>query len=190
MVFWWTRRYFGPAAGVLAICLFTMIPTILAHAGLATTDMGLAACLGAAFLAMLIWVEEPTNQARRRIRVLHGAGHARQVHHAGIFSGGRGHRAGILPGGRASRHRQAHATGAGACGQLRHRGGRLPVRRVGGLLLLVRQGAGVECEPACLGILRRHPRGLAAQHKTAIRRGCWARRGVTAGGITSRWRWR
>ena len=37
-----------------------MIPTVLAHAGLATTDMGLAACLGAAFLAMLVWVEEPT----------------------------------------------------------------------------------------------------------------------------------
>jgi hypothetical protein len=60
VVFWWARRYFGAAAGVLAICLFTMIPTVLAHAGLATTDMGLAACLGAAFLAMLIWGEEPT----------------------------------------------------------------------------------------------------------------------------------
>jgi hypothetical protein len=62
VVFWWTRRYFGAAAGVLAICLFTMIPTVLAHAGLATTDMGLAACLGAAFLTMLIWAEEPTNK--------------------------------------------------------------------------------------------------------------------------------
>ena len=39
-----------------------MIPTVLAHAGLATTDMGLAACLGAAFLTMLIWVEEPTDK--------------------------------------------------------------------------------------------------------------------------------
>src|ERR1035441_10074902 len=28
--------------------------------GLATTDMGLAACLGLAFLAMLVWAEEPT----------------------------------------------------------------------------------------------------------------------------------
>jgi hypothetical protein len=62
VVFWWAQRYFGAAAGVLAIGLFTMIPTILAHAGLATTDMGLAACLGAAFLTMLIWVEEPTNR--------------------------------------------------------------------------------------------------------------------------------
>jgi 4-amino-4-deoxy-L-arabinose transferase-like glycosyltransferase len=62
VVFYWARRYFGPASGVIAIAIFTMIPTVLAHAGLATTDMGLAACLGAAFLAMLIWAEQPTNK--------------------------------------------------------------------------------------------------------------------------------
>ncbi len=60
VVFYWTRRYFGAAAGVVATAFFTMIPTVLAHAGLATTDMGLASCLGAAFLAMLVWVEQPT----------------------------------------------------------------------------------------------------------------------------------
>ena len=60
VVFFWARRYFGGASGVIATGLFTLIPTVLAHAGLATTDMGLAACLGAAFLAMLVWLEEPT----------------------------------------------------------------------------------------------------------------------------------
>ncbi len=60
VVFYWARRYFGIAIGVVSVGLFTMIPTILAHAGLATTDMGLAACLGAAFLAMLVWAERPT----------------------------------------------------------------------------------------------------------------------------------
>ena len=65
VVFYWGRRYFGIACGVVATCLFTLIPPILAHAGLATTDMGLAACLGAAFLAMLIWAGEPT--------LIHGA---------------------------------------------------------------------------------------------------------------------
>jgi len=59
VVFYWARRYFGLATGVIATLLFTLIPTVLAHAGLATTDMGLAACLGAAFLAMLVWAEEP-----------------------------------------------------------------------------------------------------------------------------------
>ena len=60
VVFYWTRRYFGAATGVIATLFFTLIPTVLAHAGLATTDMGLASCLGAAFLAMLVWVEHPT----------------------------------------------------------------------------------------------------------------------------------
>ena len=60
VVFDWARRYFGTASGVVATCLFTLIPTVLAHAGLATTDMGLAACLAAAFLAMLVWAGEPT----------------------------------------------------------------------------------------------------------------------------------
>jgi hypothetical protein len=59
VVFYWARRYFGLATGVIATLLFTLIPTVLAHAGLATTDMGLTACLGAAFLAMLVWAEEP-----------------------------------------------------------------------------------------------------------------------------------
>ena len=56
----WGRRYFGAATGVVAALCFTLIPTVLAHAGLATTDMGLASTLGAAFLAMMIWAEEPT----------------------------------------------------------------------------------------------------------------------------------
>jgi hypothetical protein len=60
VVFCWARRYFGAAIGVIAAFLFTLIPTVLAHAGVSTTDMGLTACLGAAFLAMLVWAEEPT----------------------------------------------------------------------------------------------------------------------------------
>jgi hypothetical protein len=60
VVFYWTRRFAGAATGVIAVGLFTLIPTVLAHAGLATTDMGLAACLGAAFLALLLWAEEPS----------------------------------------------------------------------------------------------------------------------------------
>jgi 4-amino-4-deoxy-L-arabinose transferase-like glycosyltransferase len=36
---------------VLAAGLFTLVPTVLAHAGLATTDMPLTACLSGAFFA-------------------------------------------------------------------------------------------------------------------------------------------
>jgi hypothetical protein len=60
MVYLWTRRYFGPAAAVLSTALFTLVPTVIAHSGLATTDMALTGCLTAAFFALLIWAEEPT----------------------------------------------------------------------------------------------------------------------------------
>jgi len=60
MVFLWARRHFGGAAAVLSTALFTLVPTVLAHAGLATTDMPLAGCFTAAFVALLLWAEEPT----------------------------------------------------------------------------------------------------------------------------------
>ena len=60
VVFFWTRHTFGAPAAALATLLFTLVPPVLAHAGLATTDMGLAACLGAAFFALILWAESPT----------------------------------------------------------------------------------------------------------------------------------
>jgi hypothetical protein len=59
VVFLWARRISGAPVAVIATGLFTMIPTVLAHAGLATTDMALAACLGAAFYSLLLWAETP-----------------------------------------------------------------------------------------------------------------------------------
>ncbi|MCX6628687.1 MAG: phospholipid carrier-dependent glycosyltransferase [Candidatus Solibacter sp.] len=60
VVFFWTRHIFGGPAASLATLLFTLLPPVLAHAGLATTDMALAACLGAAFFALVLWAEAPT----------------------------------------------------------------------------------------------------------------------------------
>lgn len=45
---------------MIATFLFTFTPSVLAHGGLATTDMALTATFGAAFLAMLIWIETPS----------------------------------------------------------------------------------------------------------------------------------
>src|SRR5438876_489383 len=44
----------------IATALFTLLPPILAHAGLATTDMALTACIAAAFYAAMLWAESPT----------------------------------------------------------------------------------------------------------------------------------
>ena len=62
VVYVWGRRYFGKAIAAMAVFLFTMLPPILAHAGLATTDMALTSFLGAAFLSGYVWLEEPTRK--------------------------------------------------------------------------------------------------------------------------------
>jgi 4-amino-4-deoxy-L-arabinose transferase-like glycosyltransferase len=60
VVYLWARHHFGNATGVIATGLFTLLPPVLAHAGLATTDMALTACLGAAFFMLVLWAESPT----------------------------------------------------------------------------------------------------------------------------------
>jgi hypothetical protein len=58
-VFLWGFRAGGPTAAVLATFLFTTIPPVLAHAGLATTDMACAALGPLAFYCSLWWADRP-----------------------------------------------------------------------------------------------------------------------------------
>jgi len=60
VTFIWGRRCLGPAGAVIAVLLFTLLPPLLAHAGLATTDMALAAFAPAGFLMLFFWSERPT----------------------------------------------------------------------------------------------------------------------------------
>ncbi len=59
-VYWWGRRYFRPGVAVTAVFLFSFLPPVLAHAGLATTDMALTAMMAAAFVMGMVWLERPT----------------------------------------------------------------------------------------------------------------------------------
>jgi hypothetical protein len=61
VVYGWGKRYFGAAVGALGVFLFSFLPPVLAHAGLATTDMALTAFMGASFLCGLVWIEQPTS---------------------------------------------------------------------------------------------------------------------------------
>lgn len=61
VVAYWSGRAFGKPIAVLATGLFTLLPTTLADAGLAATDMALGATVGASFLAALLWAEKPTS---------------------------------------------------------------------------------------------------------------------------------
>lgn len=60
VVYQWGKRYYGAGVAVVAVFLFSFLPPVLGHAGLATVDMALTAFLGTAFLSALIWVEQPT----------------------------------------------------------------------------------------------------------------------------------
>jgi hypothetical protein len=59
LVFLWGRRILGLSGAVLSVVIFTMIPTVLAHAGLSTTDMGVTACFAAATYASVRFLEQP-----------------------------------------------------------------------------------------------------------------------------------
>lgn len=60
LVFLFARRITGsPAAAAGAVFLFSFTPTVLAHAGVATTDMGFTALFLAAAYAGWRWLENP-----------------------------------------------------------------------------------------------------------------------------------
>jgi len=60
VVWRWSRKLFDDRSALLAVLLFTTLPPILAHSGLATTDMALGATVAAALLALDLWLEGPS----------------------------------------------------------------------------------------------------------------------------------
>jgi Dolichyl-phosphate-mannose-protein mannosyltransferase len=73
VVYLWARRSFGEPCAAFATLCFTMFPAALAHAGLATTDMPATASVGAAFLAMLVWLQRPGSIRSPATTLLFGA---------------------------------------------------------------------------------------------------------------------
>ena len=59
-VWLWARHIAGHVAAVAAALLFTTLPPVLAHGGLATTDMAGSSMLLAALYALVRWIERPT----------------------------------------------------------------------------------------------------------------------------------
>ncbi|MEM7581811.1 MAG: glycosyltransferase family 39 protein [Acidobacteriota bacterium] len=60
IVFFWTRQLFDVWTAGVACGLFATLPPILAHSGLATTDMAATATVCAAFFALARWLDRPT----------------------------------------------------------------------------------------------------------------------------------
>src|SRR5713226_3210911 len=59
----WAHREFGTVAGAAAALILVTTPPLLAHAGLATTDVPVAAACVSALFAFVLWLEYPN--ARR-----------------------------------------------------------------------------------------------------------------------------
>lgn len=56
----WAKKCGGIATSLLATLLFTTLPPILAHSGLATLDMACAALVAAALFSLTLWLNKPT----------------------------------------------------------------------------------------------------------------------------------
>jgi hypothetical protein len=58
------RRCGGTIVAAVSVGLFTLIPVVLGHAGMATTDMALSACLALAFWGWQQWLDLPGDPKR------------------------------------------------------------------------------------------------------------------------------
>jgi len=59
VVYAWSARRWGRSAGILSLALVSALPPVLAHAGVATTDMAAAATVTAALYAYATWLRNP-----------------------------------------------------------------------------------------------------------------------------------
>lgn len=60
MLWRWTRLLAGEFEALIAVALYSLTPIVLAHAGVATTDMAMAATFVALLYAATRWLETPT----------------------------------------------------------------------------------------------------------------------------------
>ena len=58
-VYLWASEFYSPAAALLTLALFATLPSVLAHAGLATTDMAVTAGFAMSMYALLRWWRLP-----------------------------------------------------------------------------------------------------------------------------------
>ena len=60
VIFLWARELFGPWGGLLSLALFAFDPSMLAHSGLATTDMAAASTIVLAVYLLRRYLRSPT----------------------------------------------------------------------------------------------------------------------------------
>lgn len=70
----WTARVMGVVAGIIAAALFSLLPPILGHGGMATTDLAAAATWGLAMIALEQFQADPTRRRGVLLGVAVGLG--------------------------------------------------------------------------------------------------------------------
>jgi hypothetical protein len=58
-VYWWSARIFSRTTAVVAVFLFSTLPPVLGHAGVATLDMACCASVALAVFCIMRWTEQP-----------------------------------------------------------------------------------------------------------------------------------
>lgn len=64
LLYWYSRRHWGTAVGLLTLFFYALSPNILAHAGFVTTDLGATAFM---FLALITFVRFVRNPSGRNL---------------------------------------------------------------------------------------------------------------------------
>ena len=70
---WFARSIFGPRAAGVAAALFSLLPPVLGHAGLATTDMSITAVIPLVLATSVKWLDNPGPVQTLKLGVLTGA---------------------------------------------------------------------------------------------------------------------
>ena len=60
VIFLWTKRVYGSATALIAAGIFSMLPVVLAHSAVATTDIPLTAFFTLAVYAFTRWISDPS----------------------------------------------------------------------------------------------------------------------------------
>ncbi len=64
IMFWWTRRRYGDAAGIIALILYALSPNFIAHGRYVTTDVAAALGFFVGIIAFVGFLENPTSKKR------------------------------------------------------------------------------------------------------------------------------
>jgi hypothetical protein len=73
LIWVWSRQLFGPQGGLLSLALFAASPTILAHASVATVDVGSAVLFSATLFALWRFLRHPSTKRALICGLLLGA---------------------------------------------------------------------------------------------------------------------